>query len=209
MLLYVPVNKLITGGTNLESPIDKFIPLVHIFVIPYLSGIIFWILTIIYINFRKNQTDSVRFNKMVITASIISVVIYILLPTFVNRPQISGTDIFSQILNLVYANDRVYNAAPSGHTFYTIICLVTLWKVAPKHRIAWIVISVLIAASTLFTKQHNIADVLLGVIFAVIINFKYTNKSNARNTRVEKSIKELNIHNSKESGLEFQNRVRE
>lgn len=169
MLLYIPVNRFITGGNTLESSLDQFIPLVPIFVIPYLSGIIFWISMIVYINIRAKSRTIKRFNTAIISASILSVLIYILLPTFVNRPQIVGTDIFSNILNWVYSNDRIYNAAPSGHTFYTLLCFLTLWKVVPKHRIIWVVISILIIASTLFTKQHNLLDVILGIVFALII----------------------------------------
>jgi len=171
MLLYIPVNRLISGGRTFESPLDKFIPLVPVFLIPYLFGIVFWLATIFYINIKKKGELVSRFNLKITLASILSVLIYILFPTFVNRPQITGTDIFSNILNWVYANDRVYNATPSGHVFYTILCLLTMWKVSPKYRLLWILISILIIASTVFTKQHNIFDVFWGTAFALIIYF--------------------------------------
>lgn len=170
MVLYLPVNRLISGGRAFEIETDKIIPLISIFVVPYLFGIIFWVSTIIYINLKRADLAK-QFNIVIITASILSVLIYVFYPTFVNRPEITGTDTFSNILSWIYANDRVYNAAPSGHTFYTLLCLSTLWKALPRQRIFWAIISTLIVASTVFTKQHNLIDVFAGVAFAVLIEF--------------------------------------
>jgi len=169
MLLYIPVNRFISGGSTLKTLLDNLIPLTPVFVIPYLSGLLFWLATVIYINLKQVGEQVLRFNFMMILAGILSVLIYILLPTFMNRPAIIDNDIFSRILSWVYATDRAYNAAPSGHTFYTIICFLALWKVAPKYRTVWTIISILIIASTLFTKQHNVLDVLLGTGFAMLI----------------------------------------
>jgi len=167
MLLYIPVNRLITGGYNLEILFDKFIPITPVFVIPYLFGIVFWIFSIIYINLKANKEYAMRFNIMMITAGILSALIYIFIPTFVSRPEIIDTDVFSNILKLVYLGDNVHNAAPSGHTFYTIICFIDLYKMFPKHRFTITAISILIILSTLFTKQHNILDVITGFLFAL------------------------------------------
>ena len=166
MLLYVPVNRLVTGGYCLAVPFDKLIPLIPVFVVPYLIGIIFWIFSIIYINLKGSQEDAKRFNLMMVMAGILSVLIYIFLPTFVNRPEIVGTDIFSNLLKLVYINDNVYNAAPSGHTFYTILCFLNLIKIIPRQKLLLSVISVFVILSTLLTKQHNILDVVIGIVFA-------------------------------------------
>jgi membrane-associated phospholipid phosphatase len=112
---------------------------------------------------------------MIISAGVLSVLIFIFFPTFVHRPEITGTDIFSNILNLVYANDFVYNAAPSGHTFYTILCFFYLNKFAPKQKYLWAIISILIIISTVLTKQHNLIDVILGMAFALGIYLLNTN----------------------------------
>ena len=169
ILLYLPVNRLVSGGYNLELPIDNMIPLIPIFVVPYLFGIIFWISTIVFVNLKQDKKTSAVFNLRIILASIISVFIYIIIPTFVTRPLITGIDVFSNLLSFVYSNDRTYNAAPSGHTFYTVICFLTLSKLLPKRKVVWTILSILIILSTLFTGQHNVLDVLLGILFAIII----------------------------------------
>lgn len=171
MLLYIPVNRLISGGYNLKTDIDNYIPLLTIFVIPYLFGLIFWIFTIYKINLSKEEKLIKEFNLMIILASIVSVTIYVLIPTFVTRPVVIGTDIFSEILRFIYSNDQVYNAAPSGHTFYTILCFVGLNRLLPERKYLWEILSVLIIISTVLTKQHNFLDIVIGSIFALGIIF--------------------------------------
>ena len=171
MLLYVPVNRLISGGYNLKTDIDNYIPLLPLFVIPYLFGLIFWIFTILKINLSKDEKLIKEFNLMIILASIISVAIYILIPTFVTRPVVTGTDMFSEILRFIYSNDQVYNAAPSGHTFYTILCFVGLNRLIPGKKYLLGILSVLIIISTVLTKQHNFLDIVIGIVFALGIIF--------------------------------------
>lgn len=171
MLFYIPVNRLIRGGYNLRTDIDSYIPLLPLFVIPYLFGLIFWIFTILKINLSMDERLIKEFNLMIILASIVSVAIYILIPTFVTRPVVTGTDIFSEILRLIYSNDQVYNAAPSGHTFYTILCFVGLNRLVPGKKYLWGILSILIIISTVLTKQHNFLDIVLGIVFALGVIF--------------------------------------
>jgi membrane-associated phospholipid phosphatase len=159
------------GGYNTEISFDQYIPLIPIFVVPYLLGIVFWVFSIIFINLKANPKAVRQFNLIFISAGILSVLIYVFVPTFIVRPEIVNSDVFSTILNLVYANDRVYNASPSGHTFYTIICFLNLYKVLPKQRLLWAIISILIISSTVLTKQHNVLDIVFGIIFALGIYF--------------------------------------
>ena len=171
MILYIPVNRLISGGYNLRTDIDNYIPLIPLFVIPYLFGLIFWIFSILKINLSKDEKLIKEFNLMITLASIVSVAIYILIPTFVTRPSVTGTDIFSEILRLIYSNDQVYNAAPSGHTFYTILCFVGLNRLLPERKYLGGILSVLIIISTVLTKQHNFLDIVIGILFAQGIIF--------------------------------------
>lgn len=171
MLLYIPVNRLISGGYNLKTDIDNYIPLLPLFVIPYLFGLIFWLYSIVKINLSKEEKLIKEFNIMIILASIVSVTIYVLIPTFVTRPVVMGTDIFSEILRFIYSNDQVYNAAPSGHTFYTILCFVGLNRLLPERKYLWEILSILIIISTVLTKQHNFLDIVIGIGFGLGVIF--------------------------------------
>ncbi|MFS8130869.1 MAG: phosphatase PAP2 family protein, partial [Candidatus Dojkabacteria bacterium] len=147
------------------------IPLTPIFVIPYLLAIFSWLITIIYVNLWQKKSAAINFDIKLIAAGILSSVIYLVIPTFVNRVVVNGNDIFSNILKAIYSNDESFSAAPSGHTFYTVLCLITLNKLLPKYKVLWFAIAILIILSTLFIKQHNILDAVLGILFALIISF--------------------------------------
>jgi membrane-associated phospholipid phosphatase len=172
MLIYLPINRLISGGTTLELPIDSYIPLIPIFIFPYLGALLFWVFTIIYINLTQDKKTLVTTNLIFIIATLTSALIYVVLPTFVaSRPTIIASDIPTTLLKWLYENDRVYNAAPSGHTFYTVISLLIWWTLKPKYRTIFVIISGLIILSTIFTHQHYILDLITGIIFALVIYY--------------------------------------
>ncbi|MEI7579900.1 MAG: phosphatase PAP2 family protein [bacterium] len=179
ILLYLPINRLITDGYELQLAIDDRIPLLPVFAIPYLCAFAYWLLTIIFINDTQPKNIINRFNLIIILASVLSCLIYVFIPTYVTRPIITQTDIYSQILNWIYTNDHIYNAAPSGHTFYTIICSWALWKAIPKLKLIWLLLAILIISSTTLTKQHNFLDIFSGGIFAwliILLSAKLTTK---------------------------------
>ena len=51
----------------------------------------------------------------------ISYSVFILYPTYVVRPQITGQDFFSQLVVGIYGNDQAHNALPSGQLDTTLI----------------------------------------------------------------------------------------
>jgi hypothetical protein len=94
MLIYLPINRFITGGSTLELPIDSYVPLIPIFIFPYLGALLFWVFTIIYINLTQDKKTLLTANLVFIIATLISALIYVLLPTFVaSRPTIIASDI--------------------------------------------------------------------------------------------------------------------
>jgi len=173
--LYLPVNRVVSGGYNLETPLDKLIPLLPIFAVPYLLSWVFWLGTIFYINLRQKKSTAINFDIKLIAAGVFSSIIYLIVPTFASRAIINGSDVFSNLVKMIYDNDRSYSAAPSGHTFYSVLCLIALNKLAPKYKILWFIITAVIILSTFFIKQHNILDAISGILFALVISY-FTDK---------------------------------
>jgi membrane-associated phospholipid phosphatase len=172
MLLYIPANRLATGGYDLQLPLDKLIPLIPVFVVPYLLALPLWILSVIFFNYTQAKSVALRFSLGFIIAALLSAVIYIIVPTFVSlRPEIVGNDLLSVLLRNLYANDLAYNAAPSGHTFFTVLWFLVVYRLKPGLWWLWGIISATIIVSTLFTRQHNLLDVVAGIIFAFICDY--------------------------------------
>jgi membrane-associated phospholipid phosphatase len=169
MLLYFPINRLAGGGAALESAIDPRIPLYPLFILPYLTGLILFGGLLLWAAFKANKGEFESYYLCLLFTTLISYVIYIVLPTYVNRPTVNGADFFSQAITWLYQTDRAYNAAPSGHTYYTVISAIYLTSWKPSGIWLWFGLTILILASTLFTRQHNLLDLVTGLALAVAV----------------------------------------
>ena len=167
MLFYIPINRFAHGGIELQLSLDRSIPLYPPAIIPYLFGTLLFICFPIWAAFRAETVQFEAYSISILLAMYVSYFVYLVFPTFVARPEILSTDLFSRILNSLYATDKAYNAAPSGHTFYTLLSFLYLSRWKPKLKPIWLVIALLILASTLLTRQHNILDLVLGFILGI------------------------------------------
>ena len=168
LAVYFPINRLASGGWALFLPIDKLIPLYPQALIPYLFGSLLFLSFPIYAAIYSRKTEFEAYVISFITATFISYIIYIAFPTYVIRPEITSQEYFHRAIILLYHNDFPHNATPSGHTFYTIITLLYINRWKPKLQIISFSIAFLIIASTLFTKQHYLLDILTGLILGFL-----------------------------------------
>ncbi len=150
---------------HLRTPLDDALPLVPLFVIPYVSlePLIYFSL-IVFLVFRTRIFQSATLS--LILAMLVSYAVYFFLQTEVMRPAVSGTDVLSRMIRDVYAGDNPYNDFPSLHTSLSTIIAIHWWRT--DHRLgiiaaAW---TALIVASTVFVKQHYVADVASGLLLA-------------------------------------------
>jgi membrane-associated phospholipid phosphatase len=167
ILLYLPINRLTQGGVTLETGSDRSIPLIPPFIIPYLFGSIVFIGLPIWSALRAKAGEFESYAVSILAATIISYIIYLVLPTYVNRPEISAQDVFSRAIAMLYQADKIYNAAPSGHTFYSVLSAIYLSRWKPGLAWVWISGALLVLASTLLTRQHNILDLVAGLGLAL------------------------------------------
>ena len=168
LALYFPVNRLTHGGIQTILPIDKIIPLYPPAIVPYLLGDLIIVGFPIWAAVKAKSHEFEAYTISIILVAIVSYFIYVVFPTFVTRPEVSSTDVFSKMLLFVYHSDRAYNTDPSGHTFYCILSLLYLGRWEPKYRLAVIIFVILVLASTLLTRQHYVVDLLSGTILAIL-----------------------------------------
>jgi membrane-associated phospholipid phosphatase len=178
LVVYLPINRLVTGGWALSLPIDKYIPLYPPALIPYFIGSLPFVAFPIWTSLYSKKYEFEAYIISFLTATIISYIIYLTLPTFVIRPEVHSHDYFSKAIVLLYQNDYPHNAAPSGHAFYTLISFlyIKLWN--PKVQGISLTIALLIIASSLLTKQHYVLDVISGLMLGFIAYWtgQYTQK---------------------------------
>jgi len=157
--------------------VDKLIPFNKFFILPYIS----WYIFITIFSAILCILDRERYLKLLITLNIGMItcyIIYYFYPTYVPRPLVSGTDVFSNLILSLYEVDNPYNCFPSIHVLDSV--LIALYTCESKKVCIWtkvvcVVMALSISISTVFIKQHYFADVISGIIFAYILYFCFKN----------------------------------
>jgi membrane-associated phospholipid phosphatase len=164
--LYFPINRLVQGGVVLDTPWDAYFPLQPIWVIPYLLSLAWWLGCYIWATWKMDDGLFRAFVTSFVVVMLASYVAYILFPTYVVRPVVTGDDWLSRIVAHLYANDHANNAFPSGHTYNTALIALYWSRWHPRHWWLWWLITAIVLLSTLFTRQHNLPDVVGGLVLA-------------------------------------------
>ena len=165
-LFYIPINRFITGGVELSTPLDSRIPLVPIWIIPYVLSLAWWAGCFIW---AALEMDAGLYRALVASTlftMLTAYAFYLLYPTYVIRPVVEGSGWQFDMLRQLYASDRAYNAFPSGHTYTSLLILFYWWIWQPRLRCLWLAIVMVILLSTLFTRQHYLVDLLGGLLWA-------------------------------------------
>jgi membrane-associated phospholipid phosphatase len=165
---YLPLNRLMTDGVTVEIWLDSYVPLWPIWIVPYLMTLAWWIVAGIWALWSMDDEMYVAFVCSWIVACVIGFSVFILYPTYMVRPELTGDGWAEQVVRYVYNNDRTYNAFPSMHVWATVTISLywSLWK--PKWR-GWLVAAtIVVALSTVLSGQHWIMDVVGGTILAVV-----------------------------------------
>jgi len=165
-LLYFPINRTVQGGVVLATPWDALIPLWPVWAIPYLLSIVWWVGCFIWAAWKMDDNLYRAFIIGTITVVLTSYLVYLLYPTHCNRPALEGDNWQIGLVRFIYENDRLNNAFPSGHTYTTMLIVLFWWHWRSRLRWLWAGIVVIILPSTLFTRQHNLPDLVGGIVWA-------------------------------------------
>lgn len=159
------------------SAIDDALPVIAIFVLPYVYSYIFWIMGPIAVSL----CDRKHFNNYIagmLLAMLIGFAIFSFLPSYMDRTAENlygglGTDIFSKLLKMVYdsdGSDMAYNLCPSFHCMISVYCYLGVWRrreISKGFKIYTLIMAILICLSTMFTKQHYFLDFIVGTALAI------------------------------------------
>ncbi len=162
-LFYVVINHLPRNETvaqRIPVGLDGLIPLVPVFSVPYALAMVFVAGTLVYFVLFTPRVRSTAYSYTFCFA--VSCLIYLAFQTTVDRPAVDPTSAFAGLVSFIYANDQPYNCFPSLHVSLTVLASL-IWAEGRRSLTmpltAWVV---LVALSTLFTKQHVLLDVLAG-----------------------------------------------
>jgi len=165
-LLYIPINRTVQGGVILSLPWDAQVPFWPIWAVPYLLSILWWMASFIW---AARKMDDIRYRAFVVATLAVMLTAYavfVLYPTYVERPVPVGHSWQVELIRSIYSNDRLNNAFPSAHAYTTVLIALFWWDWRPKLRWLWAAIAVVVVLSTLFTGQHNLPDPIGGIVWA-------------------------------------------
>jgi membrane-associated phospholipid phosphatase len=158
---------------TIEIPLDRELPMLPIFVVPYVLFFFYVAAALIYIGIHSKEN---YYKAIIFLCSGMSLA-YFFYMIFPNaqalRPIITQTDFLSQAVKFIYEYDTPTNVCPSIHVFNTMAVNAVLFNTAPfKNSIIAkslsTVLAILICLSTIFLKQHSILDGIFAGLLCIL-----------------------------------------
>ncbi|MDF2504665.1 phosphatase PAP2 family protein [Clostridium sp.] len=169
-ICYGLLNSSVRGTSSLATSIDRSIPFIKEFIVPY----VVWYPLVPLVFFYICTKDKLTYCKLLISlvcGLLISYLTFYFFQTTITRPILVGNDVFTGILKILYRADNPFNCFPSIHVMTCFFMIEGIWKCKNRNIILSIVVTILnvvIILSTLFIKQHVILDGVYGIIIALI-----------------------------------------
>jgi membrane-associated phospholipid phosphatase len=147
--------------------LDRAIPLQPVWALIYGALYLFLILLPVFV--VREDEHLRRTVWAYLSVWITAYVCFLVYPTMAPRGDTVVGDGFGVWgLRFLYGADPPYNCFPSLHVAHSFVSALTCYRVHREVGIVAIVSASLVAVSTLFTKQHYVADVVAGVLLALV-----------------------------------------
>lgn len=170
-LMYEAARFICNTPTCLTSSLDDKIPFLTIFIYPYISWY-FMLALVPYIMYVSKPDNFFNYIAAAVISIIIAFVIFTIFPTTINRPEVIGVDITSNITRLIFSMDTPpVCCLPSMHCVLCLLFIlytVNIKELEPSIRILIALWSTIIIISTLFIKQHVVYDILASFVLVLI-----------------------------------------
>lgn len=148
--------------------IDAKIPFLPVFILFYFAAYLQWGLSFL-VAARDEEDRANGFFFTMTVSKVIAAVFFILLPTAMMRPEVTGGDFFSALVRFIYSVDSPDNLFPSIHCLESWICFRYSLKRSDKLgflQVLHLVLTLGVFASTVLVKQHVAVDIAAGVAVA-------------------------------------------
>ncbi|BBH21661.1 hypothetical protein Back11_30060 [Paenibacillus baekrokdamisoli] len=162
------------GGSDVASlmtDLDKQIPFVPAFIVPYVIWYPF-IFTILIVLFVKSRRAYYRTLLTLCLGLIGCYIIYYFFQTTVPRPVITSQGVFDSLVQFIYNTDGPYNCFPSIHVLTSYLMIKGLAACTGLSRTSqWLITltSWSIILSTLFVKQHVLLDLIGAILLSELL----------------------------------------
>jgi len=163
-LFYWTLNNSQRGVYDLTTDFDRSLPLIKIFIIPYMTLWFFLAFCFVYLCF-KNRNVYYKIMLSLVLCYVVAFITFYFFQTTVSRPIVTGDDIFSKLILFTYKSDQPNNCFPSIHviTAYLAVKGINITNARKRIKFPVNVVGLLIIISTQFVKQHVIMDIFFAV----------------------------------------------
>jgi membrane-associated phospholipid phosphatase len=162
---YVSINAYSVGRAahTLFLPGEERLPFLPIF--EYLYVLTYFVAVLLVATVRDYATFRRLLHATGVTL-LIAYTTYLLFPVYFERPRLEVTSLHTWLLSLEFM-DKPYNHFPSLHVAHSWLAVFAS-QVSRRSRIGLYVLAAAVSISTLFVKQHYVADVVYGFAVAVM-----------------------------------------
>lgn len=183
-IFYIILNGGGHGAHSLMTDLDRGLPFLKIFILPYLGWYPYLFCTLIYFCFEDRRTYYQTLLALDLGMTFCYVV-YFFYQTTVPRPVMTGDDILTRMVAWVYMNDPPFNCFPSIHCLSSYLMFKGIRHSSVRKGANLLVVSFMaftIVLSTLLVKQHTILDVVAAVFLGELL-FNIVGKMSVRTGR--------------------------
>jgi len=145
--------------------LDQVFPLVPAWALVY--GVLYAFLIVLPVLVVQPAELIRRTVRAYLTVWVVSYCVFLLYPTVAPRPsEVGGEGFAIWGLRFLYNSDPPYNCFPSLHVAHSFVSALAAYRVHRSLGLVAVACAGLVALSTLFTKQHYVADVVAGALLA-------------------------------------------
>ncbi len=158
------------GYLDMSSEADALVPLVPASVIIYVAAYAFWGVSF-YVICRSGRRRAARLVMAQALACLVCGIVFLLIPTAVERPAVTDSSLAAGLLRLIYEADTPVNLFPSMHCTASWLCWAGIrddGRCPARVKAGQLIFALAVCASTVLTKQHVLADILPGIVLAEI-----------------------------------------
>lgn len=167
----VPFYLVIAGRSSVgvmhapELALDRLVPLAPAWALVY--GALYAFLIALPVFVVQPEALIRRTVWAYLTVWIVAYIGFLVYPTVAPRPQtVAGQGFAVWGLRFLYDADPPYNCFPSLHVAHSFVSALACYRVHRTLGFVAVACAGLVAVSTLFTKQHYVADLIAGILLA-------------------------------------------
>lgn len=153
---------------SMVTKFDEMLPFVSVFVLPYILAYVQWIVGYLLIA-RTDKEYCLKIFRGEILAKILVCIIFIVLPTTMERAVVTDDGLCSMLVEIIYKMDSPVNLFPSIHCLESWICFRSSLNqkyFSVRYMTIMGVMTLFVILSTVFIKQHVIMDAIGAIIVA-------------------------------------------